>query len=219
MYTSSEDKTVKLWDLSASGCARDFKHASSVTCATLHPNQAEIIVGLQDGTIRFIDLSAGKISCILTISDNESPIRSVSCSPDGKYLVAANNEGFCASYEMLQRDSTIVEKRLTWKAHSDYILKVVFSPNLKTLATTSADETIKIWNTADWSLDKTLIGHQQWVWDCSFSADSAYLISGSSDKSARLWDLSQGETIRNYQGHSKSIICVTLNDSLELNNI
>ena len=28
------------------------------------------------------------------------------------------------------------------------------------------------------SLDKTLVGHQRWVWDCGFSADSAYLVSG-----------------------------------------
>lgn len=216
MYTSSEDQTVKLWDLSASGCARDFKYSSSVTCATLHPNQAEIVVGLQDGTIRVIDLTAGKVSCILSMSDDESAIRSVACSADGKLLVGVNNEGVCTAYEMPQRDSSVIEKRKTWKAHNTYILKVAFSPNGKLMATASADETVKIWNVTDWSEEKTLSGHTQWVWDCAFSADSAYLLTGSSDKTARLWDLAQGETVRNYQGHAKSIVCVALNDTYEI---
>lgn len=93
------------------------------------------------------------------------------------------------------------------------------------LATTSADHTVKLWNVKDFSLIKTLTGHQRWVWDCAFSADSAYLVTGkfslepifsielaSSDNVARLWDLNQGETIRTYSGHSKAITCVALND-------
>jgi G protein beta subunit-like protein len=48
-----------------------------------------------------------------------------------------------------------------------------------TLATCSADHTIKLWKTNNGlKLDKILTGHERWVWDCAFSADSAYLISG-----------------------------------------
>jgi G protein beta subunit-like protein len=46
------------------------------------------------------------------------------------------------------------------------------------LATTSADHTVKVWSVKDFSLVKTLSGHQRWVWDCVFSADSAYLMTG-----------------------------------------
>lgn len=215
MYTSSEDQTVKLWDLSASGCARDFKHSSSVTCATLHPNQAEIIVGLQDGTIRVIDLTAGKVSCVLNMCDDEAAIRSVAASADGKWLVGVNNDGMCTVYEMPQRDSSVMDKKKSWKAHGTYVLKVLFSPNAKQLATSSADGTVKLWTVGDWIEEKTLEGHKEWVWDCAYSADSAYLLTGASDKTARLWDLAQGETVRAYQGHAKSIVCVALNDTTD----
>lgn len=30
----------------------------------------------------------------------------------------------------------------------------------------------------DFKLDKVLKGHQRWVWDAAFSADSAYLVTG-----------------------------------------
>ena len=47
------------------------------------------------------------------------------------------------------------------------------------LATTSADTTVNIWQTSDFSLKKTLKeANQRWVWDCAFSEDSQYLITG-----------------------------------------
>lgn len=210
MYTSSEDQTVKLWDLSSSGCAREFKQSKSVTCASLHPNQAELIIGLQNGVVCVIDLTAGKISHEIQLDD--CAIRSVSISPDGSMLCAVNNSGMCYVWDMPQNDTSILQQRLSKRAHQEYALSCLFSPNSKLLATTSSDETIKIWNTSDWTEEKTLVGHQQWVWDCSFSGDSAFLLSGASDKTARLWDISQGETVRQYQGHAKSVCCVSLND-------
>lgn len=51
------------------------------------------------------------------------------------------------------------------------------------MATCSADTTVKIWSISpnyDFKLEKVLQGHQRWVWDCAFSADSAYLVTGTS---------------------------------------
>lgn len=55
-------------------------------------------------------------------------------------------------------------------------------------------------------------GHLKWVWDCAFSADSAYLVSASSDNTARLWSVSSGECICIYTGHTKALTSVALND-------
>ena len=47
------------------------------------------------------------------------------------------------------------------------------------LATTSADQTCKIWRTADHTLMTELKENtQRWVWDCAFSGDSQYIITG-----------------------------------------
>lgn len=51
------------------------------------------------------------------------------------------------------------------------------------LATCSADTTVKIWSISqdyEFKQEKVLQGHQRWVWDCAFSADSAYLVTGKS---------------------------------------
>ena len=48
------------------------------------------------------------------------------------------------------------------------------------LATTSADQTCCIWRTADLSLmTKLRDQNQRWVWDCAFSGDSQYIITGT----------------------------------------
>lgn len=64
-------------------------------------------------------------------------------------------------------------------------------------------------------LETTLSGHQRWVWDCAFSADSAYLVTVSSDHYARLWELASGTIIRQYSGHHRGAVCVALNDYSE----
>jgi len=99
-----------------------------------------------------------------------------------------------------------------YQAHEDYLLKCVISPDLRSIATTSADKTIKLWETSSWNLETTLNKHQSWVWDCVYSADSLYLLTASSDQSAKLWDLRTGDVIRNYAGHSLAVTCVALND-------
>lgn len=50
------------------------------------------------------------------------------------------------------------------------------------LATCSSDCSVKIWTISsklEFKYDKTLSGHQRWVWDAAWSADSAYLVTGT----------------------------------------
>jgi G protein beta subunit-like protein len=82
-------------------------------------------------------------------------------------------------------------------------LKASISADLRYLATCSADKTVKLWtlnekNMVDkyprWEHFSTLygilypyVGHGKWVWDCAFSCDSEYIITGSSDLTTKIW--------------------------------
>lgn len=201
-------------------------------------------------------------------------------------------------WRMLQdAEMTRIVPICTFQAHKDYLTRVLLSPDVKHLATCSADHTAKVWNldldyppakaaaaltkakaktnvegsdsvptatasetpgaTADSGQEKpfdlnqfgivsgaaasepqphfptqpdgppmdpaqgtlfletTLSNHQRWVWDCAFSADSAYLVTVSSDHYARLWELASGQIIRQYSGHHRGAVCVALNDYSE----
>src|SRR5271156_3031427 len=81
------------------------------------------------------------------------------------------------------RDITTITPSTKFTAHNKYLTRCLLSSDVKHLATCSADTTVKIWSTDmandAFRLETRLEGHQRWVWDCAFSADSAYLVTGS----------------------------------------
>jgi len=210
MFTGSEDGTVKIWDIRAPGYQRDYQSKAGITSVVLHPNQGEIISADEDGGIRVWDLTANQCSYEL-VPDGKTPLRSLTVASDASLVLAANNKGVCFVWKLGKGSFEPLHKI---EAHHTYATKCLLSPDVKYLATCSADKTVKIWNVdKGFELDKTLQGHQAWVWDCSFSADSAYLVSASSDKTSKLWDIKTGEVILEYKGHHKAVTAVALNDS------
>jgi len=210
MYTGSEDGTVKIWDFRQPCYQRDYQSKSAINTVALHPNQAEIISGDEDGTIRVWDLTANQCSYEL-VPDGKTAIRSITIASDASLVLAANNRGTVFAWKLGKGSFEAIHKI---DAHATYCLKALLSPDVRYLATASADKTVKIWNVEKgFVLDKTLVGHQKWVWDCGFSADSAYLVTASSDRTAKLWDLKSGETILDYTGHGKALTCIALNDA------
>lgn len=213
MVSSLEDGMVKVWDVRSPSVQRNYKHHSPVNEVVIHPNQGELISCDQDGNIRVWDLGENQCTHHL-IPEDDVPINSLSVGSDGSMLVAGNNKGNCYVWKLLsQRDVTSLTPVTKFRSHLKYITRVVLSTDMKHLATCSADHTARIWSTEqNFNLETTLQGHQRWVWDCAFSADSAYLVTACSDHYVRLWDLSNSETVRQYNGHHKGAVCVALND-------
>ncbi|XP_022748135.1 protein LST8 homolog [Durio zibethinus] len=220
MYSGSEDGTVKFWDLRAPGCQREYESRGAVNTVVLHPNQTELISGDQNGNIRVWDLTANSCSCEL-VPEVDTAVRSLTVMWDGSLVVAANNHGTCYVWRLLRGNQTMTnyEPLRKLQAHNGYILKCLLSPEFcephRYLATASSDHTVKMWNVDGFTLEKTLIGHQHWVWDCVFSVDGAYLITAFSDTTAKLCTMSTGEGIKTYQGHHKATVCCALHDGAE----
>lgn len=219
LFSGSEDGTVRIWDIRAPGCQREFESRAAVNSVVLHPNQNELISADQNGNIRVWDITAGACSCEL-VPEVGVAVRSLSVASDGSLVVASNSNGTCYVWRSMRvpgqqnaSQTSTFEPLHKLKAHKGYVLKSLLSPDVRILATAASDKTIKLWNVEDFSLIRTLVGHQKWVWDCVFSVDAAYLVSASSDSTARLWDLTSGEAIRVYSGHQKACVCCALNDA------
>ncbi len=86
---------------------------------------------------------------------------------------------------------------------------VVFSPDGKTLAWGSADNTVALWDMSNLNRPVQLFilkGHSDAVVSVAFSPDGKTLASGSLDKSIILWDVATGQPIgQPLMGHTASV--------------
>jgi WD40 repeat protein len=93
----------------------------------------------------------------------------------------------------------------TLTGHSGPVKSVAFSPDGKTLASGSADKTVKLWQFTNGKVLHTLTGHSGPVLSVAFSPEGQALASGSYDKTIKLWNLKTGELMTNFAEHSKPV--------------
>ncbi|NET72043.1 MAG: hypothetical protein F6K62_14240, partial [Sphaerospermopsis sp. SIO1G2] len=93
------------------------------------------------------------------------------------------------------------------KGHQDYVWSVSFSPDGKTIATASLDNTARLWN-LNGQLRQEFKGHQYSVRSVSFGPDGKTIATASSDNTARLWNLN-GQLLQEFKGHQSEVLSVS----------
>ncbi len=144
-----------------------------------------------------------RLKPVVNIMPN-SPVYTVSLSPDGKYIISGGQDERIKIWN-IDKGSLIY----TLKGHDGPIFSVSFSPDGKLIASGSLDQTIKIWKIGRDKPVRTLEGHKSWVKSVVFSPKGEYIASGSLDQTIKIWKIGIGRLVRTLKGHKDSLLSVS----------
>ncbi|EFA78839.1 WD40 repeat-containing protein [Heterostelium album PN500] len=94
--------------------------------------------------------------------------------------------------------------------HQGSVLVVRFNNDGQYCLSGSQDKTIKLWNPSKELLIHTFSGHGYPVLDVKSSPDNNHIYS-CAERQLYQWDITSGETIRKFKGHSHTINSIALN--------
>jgi WD40 repeat protein/tRNA A-37 threonylcarbamoyl transferase component Bud32 len=212
LASASYDHTVKLWDAQSGQERASLKgHTDSVYCVAFNPDGKTLASGSQDGTVKLWDPRSGQERT--TLRGHMGPVCAVAFSPDGNTFATGSGkigeQGKPLPGEIKLWDVPSGRERTTLRGHTSTVFSVCFSPDGKTLASGSDDETIKLWDAHSGQERATLKGHKGYVPCVMFSPDGKTLASASYDSTIKLWDGRTGELRATLPGGPTVVMCLS----------
>lgn len=181
---------VRLWDVET-GKLRQTVHGHSYTIddVAFSPDSRTLVI--DDDVIKLWDIQTGKVKRTLRLDGDEGSAESFAFSSDGQMLAIGG--GYSGAINLWDTQRWTM-KRLR-QEHNGSVNSLVFSPDGKTLASGSADHTVKLWDTHTGKLRRTLTGHSGAVLCVSFSPDNKTVTSGSIDGTLKVWGADSGRLL------------------------
>ncbi len=204
LVSGSDDRTIKLWDISTGKEVRIlsgrsiFSDQGWVTSVAFSPDGQYVVSGYNDNTIKLCNVLRGRQ--IRTLTGHKGSVTSVAFAPDGQYVVSGSFDNTVKLWDV----STGKEIR-TLTGHVSNVYSVAFSPDGRYVVSGSFDNTVKLWDVSTGKEIRTLTGHKRGVNSVAFSSDGRYVVSGSDDRTIKLWNILTGRVISTLTGHRDGV--------------
>ncbi|MCT7971508.1 AAA-like domain-containing protein [Laspinema sp. D5] len=193
LVSGSDDKMLKFGSLDGTLLNAIKGHDSTIKDLAFSPKGDILYSASWDGTIKAWKLH----NALLTIlRGHTAGVWGVALSKDGQ-LVASSSP----KETILWGKDGISNKHL--KGPNPQFSSVAISPDGKTIATASADQSIKLWSPKG-TLLHSLKGHEADIRRVAFSPDGNIVASSSSDRTVKLWRI-DGTELATFRGHTAGV--------------
>jgi len=213
ILSSSDDGTVKLWDIASGREIRTFLgHTEGVNSVAFSSDGKQVLSGSDDTTVKLWDVASGRE---IRTFEEYSRIYFVAFSPDGKQVLYGYDSSTVFSPDGKQAlsglydgtvklwDAASGQEIRTFEGHEWEVNSVAFSPDGKQVLSGSEDGTIKLWDVSNGREIRSFSGgHTSYVNSVAFSPDGKQALSGSIDETIKLWDMASGREIKTFSGHT-----------------
>lgn len=132
---------------------------------------------------------------------HKNHVRSVSYSPDGKYLLSSGADNLLILWNL----ATGKEVR-RFAAPHNMIISAVFSPDgTKVVSADHFNRILRLFNTATGVEEKSFAGHTDLVHCVAFSPNGKQLVSAGYDMTVRIWDVATEKEVHSMRGHTSQL--------------
>lgn len=208
LASASSDGTTRIWDVAQGKCTAIVKASTGrPTTVAWSGDGCKLSIGEATGSAEY--------NTTLWDFENNKLIRTISgadggrWSPDNKKIALSHNREMGGpSIRIYEKDYEQESKIL--KGHDELIWDVQWFNDGSTLASSSYDNTIIIWNTKSRKTIRRLEGHKDYVYGLALSRDGSRILSASKDKTIRIWDFKTGNQIATIEGHTNFSTVISL---------
>ncbi|KAF8866442.1 WD40 repeat-like protein [Acephala macrosclerotiorum] len=150
LASASADKTVKLWDLNTTKCAKSYTYHSDKVCSLAwHPKESTILLsGSYDRTVVAADMRAPDAKA--PTWGVESDVETVKWDPhDPNYFYISTENGIIHYHDVRKAPSSPAASKPVWilQAHDESVSSFDINPIIPGfMVTGSTDRQVKLWN-------------------------------------------------------------------------
>ncbi|HUI42303.1 MAG TPA: c-type cytochrome domain-containing protein [Terriglobia bacterium] len=183
--SGSYDKMVKLWDVASGREVRNLQdHIDAVFAVAFSPDGKRLASASQDRTVKIWDVASGQR--LYTLSDATDGLTSLAYSPSGAEIAAAGYDKTIYIWRLGNDGGSLAQSLI---ADEDSILALVWSPDGKTMITSSADGSIRFRDEATLNPIGVIDHQPDWVEALGLSPDGRTLAAGRYNGSLSLYDV------------------------------
>jgi WD40 repeat protein/serine/threonine protein kinase len=198
--SGGHDGNVTIWNAQNGQLERTLRgHTGAVAEVAFSPDGARLGTIGTDHTLRVWDAATGNELFVVNKNGPASDLHGVSFSPDSRKVAAGT---FTFTKPPLERceikgwEATTGADAFTLRGHYGVITAVTFSPDGKHLASSSLDDTVRIWDRADPKKVTVLSQRQGLVPNLTYSRDGSQLSADGFDSTLEIWDTATGKLVR-----------------------